>query len=344
MYKQINILKDTNGLYIVSEKLYTFLNDKKILGEFSLDGKLLWSTEPSNIYYRYNVRPKLILYYKERKKQELYILNRESKDLLKIDNINLNITSDNCYWESILVSFVDDKIIKYNLNTYAVVSEEDDIKGCINLTTDNYIITQYNSHIYTYQKSDFSLFWQKDISEIASYTDWDGKHQGNIKNVYLFEDKLIVTAGGSVLALNIENGEMLWQVKYTDFQPLTLHINGKFAYLARGVFYSVIDLEKGEKILETMLIRPFDHDKKYEKANLAMVGSDMTFYDNYLYFSDKHKGQYYLAKLNPQTGKIEDFQFLEGITSNLHPPKFYENKMFLQDNENNLFIYERDKI
>lgn len=67
MYKQINILRETNGLYIVSEKLYTFLDNKKILGEFSLDGELIWSTEPSNIFYRYNIRPKRILYYKERK-------------------------------------------------------------------------------------------------------------------------------------------------------------------------------------------------------------------------------------------------------------------------------------
>ncbi|GIZ16541.1 hypothetical protein [Capnocytophaga catalasegens] len=159
--------------------------------------------------------------------------------------------------------------------------------------------------------------------------------------MYLYENKLIVVAGNSVLAMDIEKGNIIWQVKYDDFQPFTLHINNNFAYLSKGAFYSVIDLEKGEKVLETMLFRPFDHDEKYEKANLAMVGSDMTFYNNYLYFSDKHKGKYYLAKLNPQTAKIEEYQFLEEITSNLHPPKFYDDKMFLLDNKS---VYLRARI
>lgn len=194
--------------------------------------------------------------------------------------------------------------------------------------------------VYEYDTE--KILWQKDLSEITSYTDWDGKHQGNVKNVYLYENKLIVVSGNSVLAMNIETADILWQIKYDDFQPFTLHINNHFAYLSKGVFYSVIDLEKGEKVLETMLIRPFDHDPEYEKANLAMVGSDMTFYDNYLYFSDKHKGEYYLAKLNPHTAKIEEYQFLEEVKSNLAPPKFYDNKMFLLDSNNNLFIYERE--
>lgn len=342
MYKLINLLKETNGLYIVSQKLYTFLDNEKILGEFSLDGKLLWKTEPSNICYRYNIRPEFILYYKERKKQELHILDRKTKNTLKIANVNLNITNDPCYWDNILVSFSDDKIIKYDLNTYTIISEEEDnIEGYIHFTTNNYIITSTNSHIYIYIKNDFSLLWQKDLGEITSYTDWDGYHKGDVKNVYLFENKLIVVAGNSVLAMNIENGNILWQIKYNDFQPFTLHINANFAYLSKGVFYSVIDLEKGEKVLETKLVRPFDHDDRYQNANLAMVGSDMTFYDNSLYFSDKHKGRYYLAKLNPQTAQIEDYQFLDDVKSNLHPPKFHNDKMFLLDSNNNLFIYDK---
>lgn len=301
-----------------------FVSEQELINQFSIVGDIL-------LYSSYN-----------EDFTRIYNLNSNKEIVLDVYFYGVQLFSpyiyDNFYYN---LSEYDNNFI-YDLQTGKVVFKcINKIQGTIQLNENKCIVTKKDTHIYTYQKSDFSLLWQKDIREIASYTDWDGKHQGNIKNAYLFEDKLIVTAGGSVLALNIENGEILWQVKYTDFQPLTLHINGKYAYLARGVFYSVIDLETGEKLLETMLIRPFDHDKKYEKANLAMVGSDMTFYDNYLYFSDKHKGQYYLAKLNPHTGKIEDFQFLEGITSNLHPPKFYENKMFLQDNENNLFIYEK---
>lgn len=343
MYKQIKTLKETNGLYIISQKLYTFLDNEKILGEFSLDGRLLWKTEPSNIYYRYSIRPNFILYYRGNKEQKLYILNRKTKNILKIEDINLNITDDNCYWGDILVSFVDDRIIKYSLSSFSILSnDKDNIEGYINLITDNHIVSSTKSDVYMYIKNDFSLLWQKDLSEITSYTDWDGKHQGNVKNVYLYENKLIVVAGNSVLAMNIETADILWQIKYNDFQPFTLHINNHFAYLSKGVFYSVIDLEKGEKVLETMLIRPFDHDPEYEKANLAMVGSDMTFYDNYLYFSDKHKGRYYLAKLNPHTAQIEEYQFLEEVKSNLAPPKFYDDKMFLLDSNNNLFIYERE--
>ncbi len=52
MYKKISSLQKTNGLYLLDNKLYTFLNNKELLGEFSLQAEMLWSVESFPSYYR----------------------------------------------------------------------------------------------------------------------------------------------------------------------------------------------------------------------------------------------------------------------------------------------------
>ena len=185
--------------------------------------------------------------------------------------------------------------------------------------------------------------WQKDLSEITSYTDWDGEHKGEIYNVYSYKNRIIVVAGNSVLSLEKDNGVIEWQTTYDDFQPHTLHIVENIGYLCRGAYYSLINLNTGEKLLEIKLLRPFNLSLKYKNSNVAMVRSDMTYHEGYFYFTDKSEEHRYLGKIEPQTGIVEEYQILEGITSSIHPPKFHKDKMFLLDSESNLHIYQKDK-
>lgn len=211
---------------------------------------------------------------------------------------------------------------------------------------DGFFICTDKGKISLYNYNTQNEVWQQDLSEITSYKDWWGEHKGEVKRVYSYKDKVILTAGDSVLSLDLETGKRLWQVRYNslDFTPLTLHIVNNVAYLSKGAYYSAIDLDKGVKLVEIMLQRPFDLDSQYWQANLAMVGSDMTFHEGYFYFSDRDKDRkhYFLAKMKPETGIIEDYQILDGITSNLAPPKFYNDKMFLLDSRTTLHIYEKE--
>ncbi|GIM53350.1 hypothetical protein CAPN004_23790 [Capnocytophaga cynodegmi] len=341
MYKYI-AKKKANLPQIWKDKIFTLteFDDKSSLVEIDNEFDFKWIGLENNIY-SFTILGDLIIY--EVDNEYTLARNLESLEMVYIFDNPITIFDENCdknyyYHNTKKMGFIKFDYLKGKVNK---VFLENRYNGLHKLLGD-FLILYRDKIISIHSKTNFSLLWQKDLSDITSYEYWGEFHQGNVKNVYLYENKLIVVAGNSVLAMNIETADILWQIKYNDFQPFTLHINNHFAYLSKGTFYSVIDLEKGEKVLETMLIRPFDHDPEYEKANLAMVGSDMTFYDNYLYFTDKHKGRYYLAKLNPHTAQIEEYQFLEEVKSNLAPPKFYDDKMFLLDSNNNLFIYERE--
>lgn len=236
-----------------------------------------------------------------------------------------------------------DSFFKFDLKKGKMlrVSSNKKLNGLIKIIGDCQIHYQSGS-INLYNKTDFSLLWQKNLSEIASYTNWDGEHKGEVNNVYSYKDKIIVVAGDSILALEMNNGKIQWQTTYNDFQPYTLHIVKNIGYLCRGAYYSLIDLDTGEKLLEVMLLRPFDLNSKHKSANVAMVRSDMTYHEGYFYFTDTHEGQSYLGKIESQTGVVEGYQILEGINSNIHPPKFHDDKMFLLDSESNLHIYKKD--
>ena len=115
MYKKISSLQKTNGLYLLDNKLYTFLNNKELLGEFSLQGEMLWSVESFPIYYRYHIDSNRIIFYEDREKENLVILDRKTKEVIYKNKIKLNITDDKCYIDNILYSFIDDRLIVYDL-------------------------------------------------------------------------------------------------------------------------------------------------------------------------------------------------------------------------------------
>lgn len=201
------------------------------------------------------------------------------------------------------------------------------------LTLDGkYFVCRFNdAEISLFNFFDQNEIWNQDLSSITAYSDYDGSHSGEIKKLYLHDNKLIITSGDSVLSINADNGEINWRVRHEDFQPLTLHIVDDSAYLCKGTFFSAIDLKKGEKFLETNILRPFDNNHTWQNAKYAMVGSDMTWHDGNFYFTGKHNNEYYFAKLDPVTGQIRDFQMLPEIHFNTYPPQFHDGKMFLLD-------------
>lgn len=231
---------------------------------------------------------------------------------------------------------------KYVIESFPI-QDKDLLLSCL---FDNNLIFEFKGHtLFSYKNHPLavSLSWERDLSLIGSYTDWRGECLGSIGRVYAYKEMLIVTVGDSVLALSIDTAEVIWQIRYEYFQPLTLYIQDNQAYLAKGVFYSIIDLDKGKTILETKLRWPFGYDPEHPKKNMASVGGSlMTLHENHLYFTEIHESQHYLAKMNPKTGVIEEYQILEGISTNVGSPQFYGGNLFLLDSRNTLYIYEKE--
>ena len=166
MYKKIFSLQKTNGLYLLDNKLYTFLNNKELLGEFSLQGEMLWSVESFPIYYRYHIDSNRIIFYEDREKENLVILDRKTKEVIYKNKIKLNITDDKCYIDNILYSFIDDRLIVYDLEKFSIIeNREDTVEGIIFIPINKFIVSCYSTSIYIYIKNDFSLLWQQNIQD-----------------------------------------------------------------------------------------------------------------------------------------------------------------------------------
>ena len=158
MYKKISSLQKTNGLYLLDNKLYTFLNNKELLGEFSLQGEMLWSVESFPIYYRYHIDSNRIIFYEDREEENLVILDRKTKEVIYKNKIKLNITDDKCYIDNILYSFIDDRLIVYDLEKFSIIeNREDTVEGIIFIPINKFIVSRYSTSIYIYIKNDLSL-------------------------------------------------------------------------------------------------------------------------------------------------------------------------------------------
>ncbi len=332
MYSEIKVLNNINGCQIVSNKLYTFCNDKKILGEFTLEGKELWTTKPSNIYYRYNVCSELILYYEDKKSKELKILDRETKYVLKIDNIDLNISDEDCYYDNKLISFGDDDVIIYNLSSFSVDKIIDDyFEGYLVLITDNYLINIDDAIILLYNKHNYLLHLKKDLKKYYTPTD-----EIEIEEVYLYkEDFLIVVGGEGIIKLKLETGELIWK---TDDYALTMEIVDNFGYVCTGLSLYRINLDTGEI---------YDYNREYARLpdfeyggkSYWPSGHRVVYHNGLLWYAVYASGDSFIIAINPEDGnyqwihKVDTYEKIENI-------QFHQDKMFVSDTGSNLFIYK----
>lgn len=346
MYKKIKSIDNVDFLVSIvqfsTEYFFIIDSHKKNIKCFDLKSLIL-SWETTNEDWQYLIVNDFIVgsnlnIYSLNGKSLLNNNEKEWYSLVFSDNKNLVVYKTvNEEQEIVLYHIFDLKQKQFYMKNIEAKYPEMFIKDDFFICTDKGEISLYN---YNTQNK----VWQQDLSEITSYKDWWGEHKGEVKRVYSYKDKIIVSAGKSVLALELETGTILWQIKFEYSRPIELYIVGNTAYLGSGVYYSGIDLDMGIELFEMEVQRPFDINPKYPNSNLAVIaGSEMTYREGYFYFTDKTEKYYYLAKMKPETGIIEDYQILDGITSNLAPPKFHDNKMFLLDSRNTLHIYEKEK-
>jgi len=120
---------------------------------------------------------------------------------------------------------------------------------------------------------------------LGSYIDYDGEHQGQIKQVYSYKNQIIVSITRGVVSFELKTGKLLWHVKFEDFNPNELHLSGNKAYLAKGIFYAAIDLDKGEKILETNLGENINVDGTF--VHRVNARPDIAIYNNKIWHLDR---------------------------------------------------------
>ena len=333
MYKKISSLQKTNGLYLLDNKLYTFLNNKELLGEFSLQGEMLWSVESFPIYYRYHIDSNRIIFYEDREEENLVILDRKTKEVIYKNKIKLNITDDKCYIDNILYSFIDDRLIVYDLEKFSIIeNREDTVEGIIFIPINKFIVSRYSTSIYIYIKNDFSLLWQQNIQDF-----FPGEEELSILEIYSYKDTFIIIARVGIVCLSQKDGSLIWKCNY---YARTMEIVGHYGYVCTSLSFYRVDLDTGES---------YDYDReyaalpdfKYNEKNYLPAGHRVVYHKGLLWYSVYSSGDSFIIAIDPETAnyqwihKVETYEKVMDI-------KFYDDKMFVTDTGYNLFIYEEE--
>ena len=334
MYKKISSLQKTNGLYLLDNKLYTFLNNKELLGEFSLQGEMLWSVESFPIYYRYHIDSNRIIFYEDREEENLVILDRKTKEVIYKNKIKLNITDDKCYIDNILYSFIDDRLIVYDLEKFSIIeNREDTVEGIIFIPINKFIVSRYSTSIYIYIKNDLSLLWQQNIQDF-----FPGEEELSILEIYSYKDTFIIIARVGIVCLSQKDGSLIWKCNY---YARTMEIVGHYGYVCTSLSFYRVDLDNGEKYGYG---RKYDRlpDFEYNGENHWPSGHRVVYHKGLLWY-DVHTSKHpFIIAIDPETG---NYQWIHEITSSnryIENIKFYDDKMFVTDTDNNLFIYEEE--
>ena len=334
MYKKISSLQKTNGLYLLDNKLYTFLNNKELLGEFSLQGEMLWSVESFPIYYRYHIDSNRIIFYEDREEENLVILDRKTKEVIYKNKIKLNITDDKCYIDNILYSFIDDRLIVYDLEKFSIIeNREDTVEGIIFIPINKFIVSRYSTSIYIYIKNDLSLLWQQNIQDF-----FPGEEELSILEIYSYKDTFIIIARVGIVCLSQKDGSLIWKC---DHYARTMEIVGHYGYVCTSLSFYRVDLDTGEKYGYG---RKYDRlpDFEYNGKNHWPSGHRVVYHKGLLWY-DVHTSKHpFIIAIDPETG---NYQWIHEITSSnryIENIKFYDNRMFVTDTDYNLFIYEEE--
>ncbi|WP_216698039.1 hypothetical protein [Capnocytophaga sp. oral taxon 338] len=327
-------MQKTNGLYLLDNKLYTFLNNKELLGEFSLQGEMLWSVESFPIYYRYHIDSNRIIFYEDREEENLVILDRKTKEVIYKNKIKLNITDDKCYIDNILYSFIDDRLIVYDLEKFSIIeNREDTVEGIIFIPINKFIVSRYSTSIYIYIKNDLSLLWQQDIQDF-----FPGEEDLSILEIYSYKDTFIIIARVGIVCLSQKDGSLIWKC---DHYARTMEIVGHYGYVCTSLSFYRVDLDTGEF---------YNYNRKYSRLpdfeyngeNHWPSGHRVVYHKGLLWY-DVHTSKHpFIIAIDPETANYRWIHEITDSNGYIENIKFYDDKMFVTDTDDNLFIYEEE--
>ena len=187
-------------------------------------------------------------------------------------------------------------------------------------------------YIYIYVKNDFSLLWQQNIQDF-----FPGEEELSIFEIYSYKDTFIIIARVGIVCLSQKDGSLIWKCNY---YARTMEIVGHYGYVCTSLSFYRVDLDTGEKYGYG---RKYDRlpDFEYNGKNHWPAGHRVVYHKGLLWYRVYSSGESFIIAIDPETAnyqwihKVETYEKVMDI-------KFYDDKMFLLDSGNTLFIYEED--
>ena len=335
MYRQIEKWENIFSYFYIDGKIYVKTEENCRLKELSLTGEVLWESEETEIRYNY-VNNDVIIFNLESLEDKYtydrtFIYDRRKKTLIFKGEIKLILYKEECFDGNILYSSTNENIIIFDILKGEILKKIDKpIIGVTLLVTEKYVIKGYDPYIYIYVKSDYSLLRQQNIQDF-----FPDKEELCIYEIYPYKDTFIVVTRTGIVCLSQKEGSLIWKV---NSGARTMEIVGNLGYVCTGLSLYWVNLDNGEKYGYG---RKYDRlpDFEYNGETYWPAGHRVVYHKGLLWYEVFISGYAFILAIDPETGeykwihKVETYERVMDI-------KFYDDKMFLLDSGNTLFIYE----
>ena len=334
MYKQIEKWENIFSYFYIDEKIYTKTEENCRLKELSLTGEVLWESEETEIRYNY-VNNDVIIFNLESLEDKYtydrtFIYDRRRKTLIFRGEIELNI-SYIFFNKNILNSNTNENIIVFDILKGKILKKIDKPTiGVTLLMTEEYVVKKYDPYIYIYVKNDYSLLRQQNIQ------DFFPEEEIEIYSVHPYKNTFIVIAKMGIVCISQKDGSLIWK---SDYYARTMEIVDHYGYVCTSLSFYRIDLDTGECFFynrEYARLPDFEYNGEtyYPSGHKVVYHNGLLWYDVY---SSKHP---FIIAIDPETATYQWIYEIKDTYEDIEEIRFYDNKMFVTDTGNNLFIYE----
>ena len=335
MYKQVKKWKNIFSHFYIDGKIYTKTEENCRLKELSLTGEVLWESEETEIRYNY-VNNDVIIFNLESLEDKYtydrtFIYDRRKKTLIFKGKIELNI-SYIFFCKNILNSNTNKNIIVFDILKGKILNKIDKPTiGVTLLMTEEYVVKKYDPYIYIYVKSDYSLLRQQNIQDL-----FPGEEDLSILEIYSYKDTFIIIARVGIVCLSQKDGSLIWKC---DHYALTMEIVGHYGYVCTSLSFYRVDLDTGEF---------YNYNRKYSRlpdfeynGETYWPSGHKVVYHNGLLWYDVYTSKHpFIIAIDPETATYQWIYEIKDTYDDIEEIRFYDNKMFVTDTGNNLFIYD----
>ena len=335
MYKQVKKINDIGRYIYIDGLIYGIKEEeeKRYFQELSLGGKVLWQSKESNVYDYYANEEVIIFNLKTTEGIfDVLIYNRKTKKIIFKGEIELYLFSSRFYDKNILYNINKNRVLTFDILKGGILQEKEiSLKGITAFFTYDYIVRYDDIYIYIYVKRDYSLLWQQDIQDF-----FPEEEELSILEIYSYKDTFIIIARVGIVCLSQKDGSLIWKC---DHYARTMEIVGHYGYVCTSLSFYRVDLDTGEF---------YNYNRKYSRLpdfeyngeNHWPSGHRVVYHKGLLWY-DVHTSKHpFIIAIDPETATYQWIYQIKDTYEDIEEIRFYDNKMFVTDTGNNLFIYE----
>ena len=335
MYKQVKRINDIGRYIYIDGLIYGIKEEegKRYFQELSLGGEVLWQSKESNVYDYYANEEVIIL-----KTAEgifvVLIYERKTKKKIFKGEIELYLFSPRFYDKNILYNINKNRVLTFDILKGGILQEKEiSLKGITAFFTYDYIVRYDDIYIYIYLKRDYSLVRQQNIQDFFSK-----EEEIEIYSIHPYKNTFIVIVKMGIVCLSQKDGTLIWKC---DHYARTMEIVGHYGYVCTSLSFYRVDLDTGEF---------YNYNRKYSRLpdfeyngeNHWPSGHRVVYHKGLLWY-DVHTSKHpFIIAIDPETATYQWIYEIKDTYEDIEEIRFYDNKMFVTDTGNNLFIYEEE--